>query len=73
MEPILLLVLPDTFVFRLQTQLSHIQFTVAVSVDLNNKGADRLNVNVISENYPRGYVPFTDTERLILLSDLRSD
>lgn len=50
----------DTFVFRLQTQLSHIQFTVAVSVDLNNKGADRLNVNVISENYPRGYVPFTD-------------
>lgn len=50
----------DTFVFRLQTQLSHIQFTVAVSVDLNNKGADRFNVNVISENYPRGYVPFID-------------
>ena len=50
----------DTFVFRLQTQLSHIQFTVAVSVDLSNKGTDRFNVNVISENYPRGYVPFLD-------------
>lgn len=50
----------DTFVFRLQTQLSHIQFTVAVSVDLNNKGTDRFNVNVIAENYPRGYVPFID-------------
>ena len=50
----------DTFVFRLQSQISHFQFTVAVSVDINNISGDRLNVNVISENYPRGYTPFSD-------------
>ena len=50
----------DTFTFRLQTDLSHIQFTAAVSVDLNNNENDRVNINVVSENYPRGYVPFVD-------------
>ena len=50
----------DTFTFRLQTSTSHIQFTAAVSVDLNNRENDRFNVNVISENYPRGYTPFVD-------------
>lgn len=50
----------DTFQFRLQTQQSHIQFTAAVSVDLSNNENDRFNVNIISENYPRGYVPFVD-------------
>lgn len=50
----------DTFMFRLQSQISHFQFTVAVSVDLTNTSGDRFNVNVISENYPRGYVPFVD-------------
>lgn len=56
----------DTFTFRLQTDLSHIQFTAAVSVDLNNNENDRVNINVISENYPRGYVPFTDYGRVDL-------
>lgn len=50
----------DTFVFRLQSQISHFQFTAAVSVDLNNREGDRLNINVLSENYPRGYTPFKD-------------
>lgn len=54
----------DTFVFRLQSQISHFQFTVAVSVDINNISGDRLNVNVVSENYPRGYTPFTDYETI---------
>lgn len=50
----------DTFNFRLQTQLSHFQCQVAVAIDTNNNSGDRLNVNVISENYPRGYIPFED-------------
>lgn len=50
----------DTFIFRLQSQLSHFQFTAAVSVDLANSVGDRFNVNIISENYPRGYEPFID-------------
>lgn len=50
----------DTFVFRLQSQLSHFQFQCAVSVDLSNQKGDRFNVNIISDNYPRGYTPFTD-------------
>ena len=50
----------DTFTFRLQTNISHIQFTASVSFDMNNNENDRVNVNVINENYPRGYVPFTD-------------
>lgn len=50
----------DTFTFRLQGQLSHIQFTAAVSVDLNNKSGDILNINMIADNYPRGYQPFVD-------------
>lgn len=50
----------DSFIFRLQSQLSHFQFKAEVSVDLNNQEGDRFNVNVTSENYPRGYTPFTD-------------
>ena len=50
----------DTFKFRLQSKTSHFQFEAAVSVDLSNEEGDRLNVNVVSENYPRGYVPFND-------------
>lgn len=50
----------DTFMFRLQTQMSHIQLTAVVSVDLSNNELDRFNMNVLSDNYPRGYVPFTD-------------
>lgn len=48
----------DTFTFRVQT-LSHLQFTAAVSVDISNHPGDIMNVNVISENYPRGFIPFT--------------
>ena len=54
----------DTFMFRLQSQLSHFQFTVAVSVDTNNISGDRLSAKIISENYPRGYTPFTDYENV---------
>ena len=50
----------DTFEFRLQSLLTHFQFHVAVSVDLSNRANDILNVEVIAENYPRGYQPFTD-------------
>lgn len=50
----------DTFTFRLQGQLSHIQFTAAAAVDLNNASGDILNVSMVADNYPRGYVPFTD-------------
>lgn len=50
----------DTFVFRLQSQLSHFQFHAAASVDLSNTTGDRFNVNVIADNYPRGYTPFDD-------------
>lgn len=50
----------DTFTFRLQTNLSHIQFTATVSFDMNNNVNDRVNVNILSENYPRGYLPFSD-------------
>lgn len=54
----------DTFMFRLQSQISHFQFTCAVSVDLNNLSGDCLNVSVLSENYPRGYTPFVDYENI---------
>ena len=50
----------DTFVFRLQSQLSHFQFTAQVAVDLSNKKGECFNVNVTVENYPRGFVPFVD-------------
>lgn len=50
----------DTFIFRLQTATSHIQFTAAVSVDLMNTLGNRFNVNVLSENCPAHRIPFTD-------------
>lgn len=50
----------DTFMFRLQTASSHIQFTAAVSVDLNNSKGNRFNVNVIADNVPAGRIPFKD-------------
>lgn len=50
----------DTMIFRLQSKLSHFQFTAAASVDLSNLELDRFNLNVISDNYPKGYSPFTD-------------
>ena len=50
----------DTFTFRLQSELSHIQFTASVAVDLYNNKGDRFNVAVHVDNYPRGYVPFMD-------------
>ena len=50
----------DTFTFRFQSELSHIQFTASVTVDQYNNKGDRMNVAVHSDNYPRGYVPFTD-------------
>jgi hypothetical protein len=50
----------DTFVFRLQSKLSKFQFTAAVAVNLNNEENDRMSVTVLSENFNRGYVPFTD-------------
>lgn len=50
----------DTFTFRLQGQLSHIQFTTAAAVDLNNNAGDILQVSMIADNYPRGYIPFTN-------------
>lgn len=50
----------DTFTFRLQSELTHIQMTCAVSVDLSNQEGDRVNATMIADNYPRGYTPFTD-------------
>lgn len=50
----------DTFTFRLQTELTHVQIMCSVAVDLSNQSGDKLNVNMISDNYPRGYVPFSD-------------
>lgn len=50
----------DTFTFRLQSELTHIQMTCAVSVDLSNQQGDRVNASMIADNYPRGYVPFSD-------------
>lgn len=58
----------DTFMFRFQSQLSHIQFTAAVSVDLNNNPGDRLICNIVAENFPRGYIPFqnyADIDKII--------
>lgn len=50
----------DTFMFRMQTKESHFQLTAAASVDLSNVEVDRFNLNVISDNYPKGYIPFMD-------------
>ncbi len=50
----------DTFIFRLQSEQSHFQWQVAVSVDLSNISGDIMAVNIISDNYPRGYIPFQD-------------
>lgn len=50
----------DTFTFRLQTEISHIQFTASVAVDLHNNPGDRFNTAIAIDNYPRGYVPFMD-------------
>lgn len=50
----------DTMNFRLQTKQSHIQVQCAVAVDLHNEHGTKMNVSTVSENYPRGYVPFVD-------------
>lgn len=58
----------DTFMFRLQSEQSHFQFTATATVDLNNQIGDRFNTSVICSNYPRGYTPFIDyssIERII--------
>lgn len=54
----------DTFVFRLQTLNSHFQFKVEVSVDLNNTPGNRMRVTVVSDNYPRGFIPFKDYSKI---------
>ncbi len=50
----------DTMGFRLQTQLTHIQMHVMVSADITNPYGDYFNVDIVSENYPKGYIPYTD-------------
>lgn len=50
----------DTFTFRLQTEKTHIQMTASVAVDLSNQTGDIMNVTMLNDNYPRGYVPFSD-------------
>lgn len=54
----------DTFMFRLQSEQSHFQFTAAVSVDLMNTTGDKFNVNILSNNYPRGFVPFKEYDSI---------
>lgn len=48
----------DTFTFRLQSKETHFQWKAEVSVDLSNTEGNRFNINILSENYPRGFVPF---------------
>ena len=50
----------DTFIFRLQSKESHFQFEAAVAVDLNNTANEKFNVSVLTDNYPRGFVPCED-------------
>lgn len=50
----------DRMHFRVSTLYSKFLFDVYVSINLNNPVGERLKINVISENYPRGYVPFLD-------------
>lgn len=54
----------DTFMFRFQGHYSHIQFTAAVAIDLNNTKDNRFNVNVIAENTPRLFTPFKDYSQI---------
>ena len=50
----------DTFTFRLQSQLSHFQFTASVAVDLHNTEGNCVKVDVLNDNYPLGFIPFKD-------------
>ena len=54
----------DTFTFRLQTEQTHIQMTASVAVDLSNQKGDIMNVTMLNDNYPRGYVPFSDYSKI---------
>ena len=50
----------DTFTFKLQSLLSHFQFTCSVAVDLENTDGDVFNCQVLVDNYPKGYTAFSD-------------
>lgn len=50
----------DRLHFRMSTLYSKIMADFYVSVNMNNPTDNKLDVTVLSESYPRGYIPFTD-------------
>lgn len=54
----------DTFIFRLQSLQSRFNFMCAVAVDLHNSEGYRLQVDTLSDNSNRGFIPFEDYENV---------
>lgn len=50
----------DRMHFRVAMMQSKFMMDVYVAFNLNNPDGNKLTVSVVSENYPRGYVPFVD-------------
>ena len=54
------IVTADRLHFRMSTLYSKLMLDTYVSFNMNKPVDNKLDVTVLSESYPRGYVPFTD-------------
>ncbi len=58
----------DRLHFRMSTLYSKIMADFYVSVNMNNPTDNKLDVTVLSESYPRGYIPFTDYNSIDMIT-----
>jgi hypothetical protein len=58
----------DRLHFRMSTLYSKIMADFYVSVNMNNPKDNKLDVTVLSESYPRGYIPFTDYNSIDMIT-----
>jgi hypothetical protein len=61
------IIIADEFHFRFKSVLSKFMFNAIVGVDISNPN-NKLDITILSENYPLGYIPFenySDIENVI--------
>jgi hypothetical protein len=56
-------VIADEFHFRFQSVTSKFMFNAIIGVDISNPN-NKLDINILSENYPLGYIPFENYDNL---------
>lgn len=54
------IVTSDRMMLRLQTLYTKFMMDVVISVNLSNPSGNRFDVEILSDIYPKGYIPFVD-------------